>query len=95
MGEVVWPSLNPPEEVMTSGPGTIRINLVTDALMQVNALAWSGQFSFGRLLWGFDSSHEFSLSVCLCAFRLSVQTDAELPKGGVATPPSNELPVAL
>ena len=58
MGEVVWPSLNPPEEVMTSGPGTIRINLVTDALMQVDALAWSGQFSFGRLLWGFDSLHE-------------------------------------
>ena len=79
MGEVVWPSLNPPEEVMTSGPGTIRINLVTDALMQVNALAWSGQFSFGRLLWGFDSLHEPSRwSVCLCAFGLSVRQTAEL-----------------
>lgn len=58
--------------------------------MQVDAQAWSRQSSFGRLLWGFDSSHEPGakerLLVCVvCPFdRLRVT------KGGVRTPPSDE-----
>ena len=60
--------------------------------MQVNALLWSRQFSFGRLLGGFNSSQEFSRErflVCVWSVR---KTDRRVAKGGVMTPPSNENP---
>ena len=47
--------------------------------MQTDAQAWSRQISLGRLLWMFDSSHEFSLSFCLCVLSVRA-TDSELSK---------------
>ena len=67
-------ALNPPEEVMTSGPGTIIINPCYGCTL-CKLMLWlgAGSSSFGRLL-----SQEFPLSVYLCAFGLYVRQTAEL-----------------